>query len=139
MDFNSKHKVDPAFNMSSMTDVVFLLLVFFMLTSTFVTPSSVKLSLPESHKTMITTQKVAVSISKDKRYFVNDKEVQINDLVNQLKRELSVSEEEKAKDVIVIHADRDLDYEEVMKIAGIASTLGVKYLWQIKINKSIER
>ncbi len=126
MKLSSKHKVDPGFNMSSMTDVVFLLLVFFMLTSTFVTPSAIPLKLPESRKTMITTQKVAVSVSKDLRYFVDEKEISFLKLKNHIRQKLSIKDNEKRKDVIVIHADRDLPYEEVMKVAGLASELGVR-------------
>lgn len=127
MQLSSKHKVDPNFNMSSMTDVVFLLLVFFMLTSNFVTPSAVPLKLPESRKTMITTQKVALSVSKDLEYFVDEEPVSLNQLKNKLRQKLSVTtSKDKTKDVIVIHADRDLPYEEVMKVAGWASELNVK-------------
>lgn len=127
MQLSSKHKVDPNFNMSSMTDVVFLLLVFFMLTSNFVTPSAVPLKLPESRKTMITTQKVALSVSKDLEYFVDEEPVSLNQLKNKLRQKLSVTtSKDKTKDVIVIHADRDLPYEEVMKVAGLASELNVK-------------
>ena len=126
MNFSTKNKVDPNFNMSSMTDIVFLLLVFFMLTSNFVTPSAVPLQLPESKKTMITTQKVALSVSKDLRYFVDEEEVKYEQLYNKLRQKLSLTDEEKTKDVIVIHADRDLPYEEVMKVAGLASELKVK-------------
>lgn len=127
MQLSSKHKVDPNFNMSSMTDVVFLLLVFFMLTSNFVTPSAVPLKLPESRKTMITTQKVALSVSKDLEYFVDEESVSFSQLKNKLRQKLSVTtSQDKTKDVIVIHADRDLPYEEVMKVAGLASELNVK-------------
>lgn len=127
MQLSSKHKVDPNFNMSSMTDVVFLLLVFFMLTSNFVTPSAVPLKLPESRKTMITTQKVALSVSKDLEYFVDEEPVSLSQLKNKLRQKLSVTtSKDKTKDVIVIHADRDLPYEEVMKVAGLASELNVK-------------
>lgn len=126
MNLSTKHKVDPNFNMSSMTDVVFLLLVFFMLTSNFVTISSVPLKLPESHKTMITTQKVALSVSKELQYFVDEEQVSFDQIQNKLRQKLSIKDAEKAKDVIVIHADRDLPYEEVMKVAGLASELKVK-------------
>lgn len=127
MQLSSKHKIDPNFNMSSMTDVVFLLLVFFMLTSNFVTPSAVPLKLPESQKTMITTQKVALSVSKDLEYFVDEEPVSLSQLKNKLRQKLSVTtSKDKTKDVIVIHADRDLPYEEVMKVAGLASELNVK-------------
>lgn len=127
MQLSSKHKIDPNFNMSSMTDVVFLLLVFFMLTSNFVTPSAVPLKLPESRKTMITTQKVALSVSKNLEYFVDEEPVSLEQLKNKLRQKLSVTtSKDKTKDVIVIHADRDLPYEEVMKVAGLASELNVK-------------
>ena len=47
MNLSNKHKIDPAFNMSSMTDIVFLLLIFFMLTSSFVTETAMPVNLPK--------------------------------------------------------------------------------------------
>ena len=73
MNLQTRNKVDPAFNMSSMTDLIFLLLIFFMLTSSFITPSGLPVSLPSSKASTIEVQKVSVTITKELKFYVNDK------------------------------------------------------------------
>ena len=71
MPFESKHKIDSSFSMSGMTDVIFLLLIFFMLTSSFITPSGLPVSLPSAKKSKIVMQKVSVTITEDLKYYLN--------------------------------------------------------------------
>lgn len=73
MGLQAKNKVDPAFSMSSMTDIIFLLLIFFMLTSSFITPSGLPVNLPSSETSDIVMQEVTVTVTKDLKYSVNDK------------------------------------------------------------------
>ena len=74
MNLRSTNKINSTFSMSSMTDIIFLLLIFFMLTASFVTPSGLPVNLPSSKSSTISIQKVSVTITKDLKYFVNDKE-----------------------------------------------------------------
>lgn len=76
MALQSKHKVEAAFSMSSMTDIIFLLLIFFMLTSSFITPSGLPVNLPSSETSDIVMQEVTVTVTKDLKYSVNDKIVE---------------------------------------------------------------
>ena len=80
MSLQSQNKINPNFSMSSMTDIIFLLLIFFMLTASFVTPSGLPVNLPSSKSSTIVIQKVSVTITKDLKYFVNDQETLLNDL-----------------------------------------------------------
>ena len=73
MALRSKNKVSAAFSMSSMTDIVFLLLIFFMLTSTLVTTNALDLVLPNSTAQTVKKQRVSVSINENFEYFI-DKE-----------------------------------------------------------------
>ena len=73
MNFSPKNKIDTAFSMSSMTDIIFLLLIFFMLTSNFITPSGLPVNLPSSKSSTIVLQKISVTITKDLRYYINDR------------------------------------------------------------------
>jgi len=118
----SRHKVDPAFSMSSMTDIIFLLLIFFMLTSSFITPSGLPVNLPSSKSTNIVMQKVSVTITKDMLYFVNDKRVAVSDLETAIKRELRNADE----GVVVLHIDKSVPTEYLVKVAGIAASLKAK-------------
>jgi biopolymer transport protein ExbD len=64
MALQSKNKIETTFSMSSMTDIIFLLLIFFMLTSSFITPSGLPVNLPSSETSDIIMQEVSVSDTK---------------------------------------------------------------------------
>ncbi len=121
MDIKSKYKVDSAFSMSSMTDIIFLLLIFFMLTASFVTPSGLPVSLPSSKASTIVLQKVSVTITKDLEYYLNDRKINFNDLERELAKELLGKE-----GVVVLHTDKSVPVEYVVRIAGIATSLEAK-------------
>lgn len=122
MPLQSKNKIDPSFSLSSMTDMVFLLLVFFMLTSSFVTPSGLPVSLPSSKSSNIEIQKVSVTITPDLQYFVNDKKTAMRDMENQLKQALAGGKD----GVVILHVDKSVPVEYVVNVAGIATALKAK-------------
>ncbi|MFN7489867.1 MAG: ExbD/TolR family protein, partial [Chryseotalea sp.] len=101
MNLSSKNKISPEFSMASMTDLIFLLLVFFMLTSSFVTPSGLPVSLPSSQASNIEVQKVSVTITKDLQYFVNEKSVSKAMLEAELRSKLG-----GANGSVVLHIDK---------------------------------
>ena len=78
MALRSRNKVSANFNMSSMTDIVFLLLIFFMLTSTLVSPNALKLLLPNSKAKTLEKQTISVSITKDLQFYINENQVAEN-------------------------------------------------------------
>lgn len=131
MSLKSRHKVDPAFSMSSMTDIIFLLLIFFMLTSNFITPSGLPVSLPSSKTSNIVMQKVSVTITADRIYFVNDKRVAVADLETALKRELRNVDH----GVVVLHIDKSVPTEYLVNVAGIAAALKAKVSIATKPNE----
>ena len=121
MDIKSKYKVDANFSMSSMTDIVFLLLIFFMLTASFITPSGLPVNLPSAAASNIVMQKNSVSITEDLRYFVNDKEVSLESLERELQTVISGPDGS-----VTLHVDKTVDTEFLMKVAGIAAKLQQK-------------
>lgn len=121
MDLKSKQKVDATFSMSSMTDIIFLLLIFFMLTSSFITPSGLPVNLPTSKSSTIVMQKVTVSITDDLKYYVNDRPVNRRDLENALRRELNGQEGN-----VSLHIDKSVPSEHLVEVAGIATSLKAK-------------
>jgi len=121
MDLRSRHKVDPSFSMSSMTDIIFLLLIFFMLTASFVTPSGLPVNLPTSVSTTIVMQKVSVSITSDLQYFVNTRRVERSQLQQVLSGELNGKE-----GVVSLHIDKSVPSEHLVYVAGIATLLKAK-------------
>jgi biopolymer transport protein ExbD len=122
MNLNSKNRVDPGFSMASMTDLIFLLLVFFMLTSSFVTPSGLPVSLPSSKASKIEVQKISVTITKDLQYFVNDKKVSRSSLEGELKSRLGGAKGGS----VVLHVDKAVPSEHLVYVAGLAASLEAK-------------
>ncbi|MEP1032425.1 biopolymer transporter ExbD [Ekhidna sp.] len=121
MDLKSKHKVDANFSMSSMTDIIFLLLIFFMLTASFITPSGLPVNLPSSKSSEIVMQKVSVTITKNLSYFVNNQRVNRSSLESVLRSNLSGNE-----GIVVLHCDASVPVERLVEVAGIATALKAK-------------
>ena len=116
MALRSRNKVTPNFNMSSMTDIVFLLLIFFMLTSTLVSPNALKLLLPNSKSKTLEKQTISISIDKNINFYIDENQVDITELETRLINILS-SELEPA---IILHSDKSVDIEHVVKVMDIA-------------------
>ena len=116
MSLKSKNKVSANFSMSSMTDIVFLLLIFFMLTSTLVSPNALKLLLPNSKSRTLEKQTISVSITPEIEYYIEDQKFPFDQLEIQLKKLLE-NEQESA---IVLHADKTVDIEFAVKVMDIA-------------------
>ena len=129
MGLNSKHKIEPMFSMSSMTDIIFLLLIFFMLTSSFITPSGLPVNLPSSRASRVEMQKVSVTVTKDLDFYVNDKRVTKTSLERELRSKLTGNE-----GVVVLHIDESVPTRETAYVAGIATTLEAKVSLAVKPN-----
>jgi biopolymer transport protein ExbD len=130
MNFQSKNRVDPSFSMASMTDLIFLLLIFFMLTSSFVTPSGLPVNLPSSKASTIEVQKISVTVTKDLQYFVNDKRVSRSMLEPELKRLLT-----GGSGSVILHIDKSVASEHLVYVAGIATSLNAKVVLATKPGK----
>jgi len=88
MALTSRNKVSPSFSMSGMTDIVFLLLIFFMITSTLIHPTALKLLLPQSSHQTSAKPLTTISITRDLQYFIEDQPVEINDLEQILQQKI---------------------------------------------------
>lgn len=121
MPFESKHKIDTSFSMSGMTDVIFLLLIFFMLTSSFITPSGLPVNLPSAKKSKIVMQKVSVTITDDLKYYINNRRVARTRIEQELRRELNGEE-----GMVTLHIDKEVPTEYLVEVAGIAASLNAK-------------
>ncbi len=127
MNFSSKNKIDPSFSMASMTDLIFLLLIFFMLTSSFVTPSGLPVSLPTSKASGMQPQKISITVTKDLQYYVNDKKVTKATLEGELKSRLS-----GPGGAVVLNIDKDVTTENLVYVVGIAASLEAKVILATK-------
>lgn len=116
MALRSRNKVTPNFNMSSMTDIVFLLLIFFMLTSTLVSPNALKLILPSSKAKTLEKQTISISITKDIQFYINENPV----LENTIEQELKLIINNEQEPAIILHTDKSVAIEHVVKVMDIA-------------------
>ena len=130
MALRSRNKVSANFNMSSMTDIVFLLLIFFMLTSTLVSPNALKLLLPNSKAKTLEKQTISISITKDIEYYVNENQVSLNSL----EQELSILLENDKEPGIILHTDKTVAIEHIVKIMDIAYRNKYKIVLATKSN-----
>ncbi len=117
MGLKRRNKVDSSFSMSSMTDIVFLLLIFFMITSTLVTPPAVKdLILPESSHQVSAKPNTTVSVTKDLKYYVEGHEIQFWQLERKLQEIIGASPDT----YVALHVDISVPFSVVGKIRSIA-------------------
>jgi len=118
MALRSRNKVSANFNMSSMTDIVFLLLIFFMLTSTLVSPNALKLLLPSSKAKTLEKQTISISITKDIQFYINENENPVSE--NTIEQELKLLINTEQEPAIILHTDKSVAIEHVVKVMDIA-------------------
>lgn len=125
MKLKSKTSSNVGFEMSSMTDLIFLLLVFFVLISTLIVPNvnALKLTLPSSETSQKTKNiKVSIAVTENGQYFLNNQPVPIENLLPVLRHFLS----DKTNPVVILHAQKTVPIENVVKVMDIANKLKVK-------------
>lgn len=130
MNIRGRNKVTPEFNMSSMTDIVFLLLIFFMLASTLVTTNAIDIILPKASGKTENKRSVAVSIKKDLTYYIDQKRVGVSVLESQLIDVLS----QQDTPTIVLRAEKSVPVENVVKVMDIANRNKFKVILAVKPN-----
>ncbi|TXE06176.1 biopolymer transporter ExbD [Seonamhaeicola algicola] len=130
MNFRGRNRVTPEFNMSSMTDIVFLLLIFFMLASTLVTTNAIDILLPKASGKTENKKSVAVSIKKDLTYYIDQKRVGESVLENELLSALSKVD----KPTIVLRAEKSVPVENVVKVMDIANRNKFKVILAVRPN-----
>lgn len=123
--------------MSSMTDLIFLLLLFFILASTMASPNDVKINLPQSRSRTTTRNVVAkVSINNEGQYFVavgksRPKQVAAEELEDYLSQVVSMD----STTYIALHADQEIAYREVVNVIDIANQHKMKLVIATKAQK----
>ena len=110
--------------MSGMTDIVFLLLIFFMITSTLIHPTALKLLLPQSSHQTSAKPLTTVSITRDLQYFVEDQPVDFNDLERVLQERIGNNPEV----YVSIHIDKSVDVEYLVKVLNITKNNNYKVI-----------
>jgi biopolymer transport protein ExbD len=117
MAIESRHKTNKNFSMSGMSDIVFLLLIFFMITSTLIVPAAQDVQLPESNNQTQSNPVLVISIGQDKTIYVDDQEYLLSELESVLRKKL---ENYGEAPTVRLNADRNLNMEEVFAFLDIA-------------------
>ena len=115
-------KISPAFSMASMTDLIFLLLIFFMITSTMVSPNAIKVLLPQGKQQTSAKPLTRVIINKELQLFVafgNDKEQPIS--MEELAPFLQQCAEREPEMYVALYADESVPYREIVSVLNIAN------------------
>tara|TARA_R110002124_G_scaffold131910_1_gene294282 strand:+ start:2482 stop:2874 length:393 start_codon:yes stop_codon:yes gene_type:complete len=130
MNLRGRNKVSADFSMSSMTDIVFLLLVFFLLTSPAITPDALDLILPKAKGKSTNVQKASVSITKDGAYYVNKERVSEYGIEKELKSILAGQEEP----TIILRAEEGVPIEDAVFVMDIANKNSFKVVLAVRPN-----
>ena len=123
MGLGNRNKVSAEFSMSSLTDIIFLLLIFFMLTSNFVRVEP--FDLPKSDAKTVAPATVVVSISKDGKYSLNQQEMPLSALKTAIRQELAKAEN-KDNSTVSIAAEVGTSFDNVVKVMDIAKDLRLR-------------
>jgi biopolymer transport protein ExbD len=116
MAITTRNKVSLSFQMASMTDIVFLLLIFFMITSTLIAPNALKLLLPRSNSQTVATPITSVSITRNLEYYIETVPVDFPQLEALLRQRLM----NESDPTISLHVDETVPMSEVVKVMNIA-------------------
>lgn len=124
MAITQRNKISLSFSTVGMTDVVFNLLIFFMLTSTLVHPTALKLLLPKGSSQTSAKPQTTVSVTGDLQYFVEKQPVTIDELESVLKQKLGGNPDT----YISLHADKTVPFDNVVQVLNIAQRNNYKLI-----------
>ncbi|GAA4113804.1 biopolymer transporter ExbD [Aquimarina addita] len=128
MNLRGRNKVSPEFSMSSMTDIVFLLLVFFLLTSPTITPEALDLILPKAKGKSSSVQNISVSITNKLQYYIDDERITQSTLESTLKSRLAGQKEP----TIILRAEEGVPIEKAVSVMDIANRNKFKVILAVK-------
>jgi len=121
MNLKVENKLLTTFSFSSLTDIVLLLLIFFLLSSTFIVQPGIKVKLPRSETTEMTSEKnIIISITRDGSYYLNEERATLSSLPALLQQKFAFGTEQ----VVVIKADRDVTLQSAVDVMDISKSVG---------------
>ncbi|RLD45665.1 MAG: biopolymer transporter ExbD [Bacteroidetes bacterium] len=129
MAIQMRNKRNTEFSMASMSDMVFLLLIFFMLTSTLVAPNAIKLLLPSSESKTMSKQTVTVYINKARNIYVDERRVEPTKLENVLYS--MIRNENEAS--VVLRADKTAPVQDIVVVIDAVNAINNKHNTKHKV------
>jgi biopolymer transport protein ExbD len=122
MPIQTRNKISASFSMASMSDLVFLLLIFFMITSTLVAPNAIKLLLPNSSSKTMAKQTVTVYINEKQNFFVEELQVSEDILESRIAQKL----EGQAEGTVVLRADKTVPVQYIVTVIDAVNLINQK-------------
>lgn len=122
---------------ASLNDIMFFLLLFFLIISTLVTPATIRVLLPQAKTSekVVVKKQVNLTITADHHYYVNQKEVSFENIESQLS--IILAQKKMTEEVIVLlHADKTLNLQDVVSVIDIGNKLKVKMVLFTQKQKS---
>ncbi|MBN2480899.1 MAG: biopolymer transporter ExbD [Bacteroidales bacterium] len=124
MAIKSRNKIEVGYSIAGMTDIVFLLLIFFVLTSTLIAPNALKVQLPQSNSQVAAKPLTTVSITRDIQFYVEKTQVDPSQLETMLISRLRYREDP----TLAIHIDRNVPVEHLVFVLNIANRNNFKVI-----------
>lgn len=122
MSFHRRTKVVPTFNMSSMTDIIFLLLIFFMITSTMVAPNALNVNLPQSRKQSSVKAAASVVIDEHQQIYASaDGKDPRPVTLQQLPQVLANARKQDGELYVTLYADETVPYRNIVEVLNVAN------------------
>jgi biopolymer transport protein ExbD len=128
MKLKKRNKASAAFNMASLTDIIFLLLIFFVINSEM--PNALKLILPNASGKTPASKSITVSLSNDLTYMVNSKVVVYDEVKTSLQNEIVKSK--STEPTVVLKIDKDVALERAVELLDIGNQLKVPMILATK-------
>ena len=132
MRFRKKHKHDSEVFTDSLNDILFILLMFFLIVATLANPNIVKVGLPRGTKDAKAKQNIMVSIDKDQQYYIGSNHVETAMIDSFLSREINKYKITVDTPTVVINADTAAFYGEVFRVMRLAKRAGAKVVANVK-------
>ena len=136
MRLKRRQRVEPEFSLAAMIDVIFLLLMFFMLTSNFVTPNALNLQLPSSTSKSMASADLAVSVNAEGKFFIDRTPVAVASLESALKAKIRANNLDAKTTTITVAADKAASVENMVIILEVANRLHLKTILATDPNMS---
>ena len=122
MPIQTRNKINASFSMASMSDLVFLLLIFFMITSTLVAPNAIKLLLPNSSSKTMAKQTLTVYINEKQNFFVEELQVSEDILESRIAQKL----EGQTEGTVVLRADKSVPVQYIVTVIDAVNGINKK-------------
>ena len=132
MNLKRRHRISPEVSTSSLNDIMFFLLLFFLIVSTLMNPNVIKLMLPKaSAGQTISKQPITVSVTKELQYYINSKPVPFANL----QTELAAAVAQKSEATVILRVDNGLTVQDLVNVLEIGNKLKIKMIMATNTGK----